>query len=69
MSAKLDTLRANINANTLTASEQAALSAALTVISAAFDAPDSVSDSIPASTEEPLARLWFAALYTINAEP
>jgi hypothetical protein len=69
MSAKLDTLRTNINANTLTSAEKAALNSALLVISPAFDPPDALSDSIPTSTEEPLARLWFAALYTINAEP
>jgi hypothetical protein len=60
-------LRANILANVLTAGQQAALVDALDLVTPTFPQPDQLDDSIPVS-EEILARDWFAALYTIQAE-
>lgn len=66
-SAALTDLKNRINSNTLTAAQQAALSAALTVINPVFPSPDETS-AIVDNLEEPAAREWMATLYTINAE-
>jgi hypothetical protein len=66
-SAALTALQVAINSNTLTVSQQAALSAALALIIPSFPTPDELSNSIPIP-EEALARDWMAALYTIQAE-
>lgn len=66
-SAALTDLQNRINSNTLTAAQQAALSAALTVINPVFPSPDE-SSAIVDNLEEPAAREWMATLYTIQAE-
>jgi hypothetical protein len=68
MSAALAAFLADVQANHLTAGQQAAIVSALTVISPEFPDPDEYGNSIPI-TEESLARLWMAVLYTINGEP
>jgi hypothetical protein len=66
MSAALALLRSNILANTLTAQEQGALALALAQIGPLFPEPDELANSISIA-EEPLARTWMAALYSIQA--
>lgn len=66
-SAALADLQARIASNTLTALQQAALTTALAAIVPTFPNPDE-SASIVSVLEEPLAREWIAALYTINGE-
>lgn len=67
MSAALLDLLARIQSNTLTALQQSALAEALTVIAPVFPVPDEAG-SVNSTAEEPLAREWMAALYTINGE-
>jgi hypothetical protein len=64
-SAALQDLSNRIATNTLTASQQGALVAALAGIIPTFPSPDELANSIP-SYEESLSREWMAALYAID---
>ena len=58
-------LLARIQTNTLTATQQAALGHALTILEDDFPEPDEISNSIDDVRQ---ARTWIAALYAIQAE-
>ena len=66
-SAALQDLANRIATNTLTAAQQGALLFALNEIIPVFPEPDELSNSIP-QYEEPLSRLWYTVLYSIDAE-
>ena len=66
-SAALQDLANRIATNTLTSQQQGALLAALDTIVPVFPNPDELSNSIPLF-EEDLARLWYASLYSLNAD-